>query len=153
MSTENAIIAIAENWALENGSEAAGWFLALPASQERSAALENIFFAWASNEPAAALDYLKSASGTGELSPTLTRATLAGWAKSDPQAAVAASLALTGAGGSCRAVVVGLSVVVLVVVLTVSSFSSGCRSNDDRMSARLHRSAGSLLPASGTRDP
>ncbi len=91
----NTLIAIAENWAHENGGEAAAWFLALPATAERDGAIENMFFAWASNEPAAALAYLDSNAGTGDLTPTLRRAALAGWAKSDPQAAVAASLALS----------------------------------------------------------
>lgn len=89
----NTLIAIAEGWAQENGSEAAAWFLALPATSERDSAIENMFFSWASNEPAAALAFL--ASGTGDLTPTLRRAALAGWAKSDPRAAVAASLALS----------------------------------------------------------
>jgi len=91
----NTLIAIAENWAQENGSEAAAWFLALPATPERDGAIENMFFSWASNEPTAALSYLASHTGIGELTPTLRRAALAGWAKSDPQAAVAASLALS----------------------------------------------------------
>lgn len=91
----NTLIAIAEGWAQENGSEAAAWFLALPATAERDGAIENMFFAWASNEPAAALAFLESNPGTGDLTPTLRRAALAGWAKSDPQAAVAASLALS----------------------------------------------------------
>ena len=91
----NSLIAIAENWAQENGGEAAAWFLALPATPERDAAIENLFFAWASNEPAAALAFLESNSGPADLAATLRRAALAGWAKSDPQAAVAASLALS----------------------------------------------------------
>ena len=93
----NTLIAIAENWAQENGGEAAAWFLALPATPERDAAIENLFFAWASNEPAAALAFLESNNGPGDLAGTLRRAALAGWAKSEPQAAVAASLALSRA--------------------------------------------------------
>ena len=91
----NTLIAIAENWAEENGGEAAAWFLALPATSERDAAIESLFFAWASNEPAAALAFLESNNSPGDLAATLRRATLAGWAKSEPQAAVAASLALS----------------------------------------------------------
>jgi len=93
----NTLIAIAEGWAQENGGEAAAWFLALPATAERDGAIENMFFAWASNEPAAALAFLESHPATGDLTPTLRRAALAGWAKSDPQAAVAASLTLSRA--------------------------------------------------------
>lgn len=89
----NSLIAIANQWANQNGREAAAWFLKLPATRERNAALENMFFAWSSNEPAAALDYIGANSDIGELSPTLRRAALAGWAKSDPEAAVTASLA------------------------------------------------------------
>ncbi len=89
----NTLIAIAESWAQESGNEAAPWFLALPATPERDAAIESMFFSWASNEPAAALAFLESNASTGDLTPPLRRAALAGWAKSDPQAAVAASLA------------------------------------------------------------
>ncbi|MES2660238.1 MAG: hypothetical protein V4689_16565 [Verrucomicrobiota bacterium] len=93
----NTLIAIAENWAGENGSEAATWFLTLPATPERDAAMENILFNWASNEPAAALDFLKANPGIADLSPVLRRAALAGWAKSDPVGAVTASLTLSQA--------------------------------------------------------
>ena len=89
----NALISIAENWADENGREAATWFLGLPPTRERDGAMEHIFFAWASNEPAAALEFLAAHPGAGDLTPTLRRAALAGWAKSDPEGAVAASLA------------------------------------------------------------
>ena len=91
----NAIIAIAENWAQQNGSEAAAWFLALPPTAERDAAMENILFAWSSNEPTAALEFLKTNPKLGDLSPTLRRAALAGWAKTDPQGAVNASLVMS----------------------------------------------------------
>jgi hypothetical protein len=91
----NALIAIAENWALQDGREAAAWFLGLPATQERDGAVENLFFTWATDEPAAAMDFLASNAGTGDLGPTLRRASLAGWAKSDPEGAVSASLALS----------------------------------------------------------
>ena len=91
----NSLIAIADNWAQENGREAATWFSSLPVTQERDAAIENIFFSWASNEPAAALKFLATHPGLGDLTPGLRRAALAGWAKSDPEAAVASSLALS----------------------------------------------------------
>lgn len=89
----NTLIAIAENWANENGREAATWFLGLPSTRERDGAVEHIFFAWASNEPAAALEFLAANPGAGDLTATLRRAALAGWAKSDPEGAVVASLA------------------------------------------------------------
>ena len=91
----NTLIAIAENWAQQNGSEAAAWFLALPPTTERDAAMENILFSWASNEPAAALEFLKANPKLGDLSPTLRRAALAGWAKTDPEEAVRASLLIS----------------------------------------------------------
>jgi hypothetical protein len=93
----NTLISIAENWAHENGGEAAGWFLGQPATAERDAAMESIFFNWAANEPAAALEFLKADPGLSELAPTLRRAALAGWAKSDPSGAVRASLVLSQA--------------------------------------------------------
>lgn len=88
----NSLIAIANQWAVQNGREAATWFLKLPVTRERNAAVENMFFTWGSNEPAAALEFIRSDSSVGGLSPTLQRASLAGWAKSDPEAAVTASL-------------------------------------------------------------
>lgn len=93
----NTLITIAENWAQENGQAAAAWFLTLPVSMERDGAVENIFFSWASSEPAAALDYIKNNPSIGDLAPILRRAALAGWAKTDPEGAVAASLALSRA--------------------------------------------------------
>ncbi len=89
----NTLIGIAENWANENGREAATWFLGLPSTRERDGAVEHIFFAWASNEPAAALAFLDANPGAGDLTADLRRAALAGWAKSDPESAVEASLA------------------------------------------------------------
>lgn len=91
----NALIAIAENWAQQNGSEAAMWFLALPPTAERKAAMDHILFSWATNEPTAALEFLKSNPSLGDLSPTLRRAALAGWAKTDPEGAVNASLLMS----------------------------------------------------------
>ncbi len=93
----NMLILIAGSWARENGKEAASWFQGQPATQERNAALETIFFNWASNEPAAALAFLKSNAGLDGVSPTLRKAALAGWAKSEPEAAVNTSLALSKA--------------------------------------------------------
>ncbi len=95
----NAIIAIAENWALQNGAEGAAWFQARPDSPERDAAMETLFFTWASNEPGPALEYLKSQANSEDLAPTLRRAALAGWAKSDPLGAVASSLTLSQTNG------------------------------------------------------
>lgn len=91
----NSLIAIADNWAQASGREAAAWFLGLPVTIERDGAVENIFFSWASNEPAAALEYIAANPSIGDLASTLRRAALAGWAKSDPEGAVTASLALS----------------------------------------------------------
>ncbi|NJM37295.1 MAG: hypothetical protein HC845_05170 [Akkermansiaceae bacterium] len=66
-------------------------------TQERNAALSTIFFNWASNEPDAALAFLKSSSSLNDTSSALRKAALAGWAKSEPEAAVNASLALSKA--------------------------------------------------------
>ncbi len=95
VALNNNLIAIAENWADQNGTEAANWLSKLPQSSERDAAMENMYFAWASNEPEAAMQFLKGNPSLGELSPTLQRAALAGWAKSDPLKAVATSLAMS----------------------------------------------------------
>ncbi len=88
----NGLIAIANEWALQNGREAAAWFLALPVTQERDAAVENMMFVWATNEPKAALAFVGERRDLADLAPILRRASLAGWAKSDPEGAVAASL-------------------------------------------------------------
>jgi hypothetical protein len=91
----NAIIAIAAIWAQQNGKEAALHFLTKPDSAERAAAAEQIFFTWATHQAAAALDFLNTSSGWADLTPTLRRAALAGWAKTEPEAATTASLALS----------------------------------------------------------
>lgn len=93
----NTLISIAEDWAEQNGAEAAAWFLALPVTEERNAAMENLMFAWASNEPSAALEFLKANPNLADLSPTLRRAALAGWVKTDPEGAVNESLTLSRA--------------------------------------------------------
>jgi hypothetical protein len=88
----NTLITIAERWAHENGREAAAYFLTRPDTEERNAAAEQIFFTWAANEPALALATLESQSAWQDLSPTLRRAALAGWVKTEPEAATTASL-------------------------------------------------------------
>lgn len=95
----NALILIAEGWAEQDGGAAAAWFLGRPATEERDAALESLFFTWATANPVAAMEYLKQNPGAVDLDPALLRAALAGWAKSEPEAAVAASLALSQANG------------------------------------------------------
>jgi hypothetical protein len=91
----NALLEIAGEWAGQSGQEAAAWFGNLPASQERDAAVEMILFKWGANEPVEALEFIGESPKLGDLSPTLRRAALAGWAKSDPAAAVTESLALS----------------------------------------------------------
>jgi hypothetical protein len=91
----NGLIAIANEWAQQNGREAAEWFLALPVTQERDAAVENMMFVWATNEPKAALAFVGERQDLADFEPILLRASLAGWSKSDPQGAVAASLTLS----------------------------------------------------------
>lgn len=91
----NGLIAIANEWAQQNGREAAAWFLALPETQERDAAVENMMFVWATNEPKAALAFVGERQDLDDLAPILRRASLAGWSKSDPEGAVAASLEIS----------------------------------------------------------
>lgn len=91
----NGLIAIANEWALQNGREAAEWFLALPDTQERDAAVENMMFVWATNEPDAALAFVGERGDLADFASTLRRASLAGWSKSDPEGAVAASLEIS----------------------------------------------------------
>lgn len=91
----NSLIAIANEWAQQNGREAAEWFLALPDTRERDAALENMMFVWATNEPKAALGFVGERGDLADFASTLRRASLAGWAKSDPEGAVAASLEIS----------------------------------------------------------
>lgn len=88
----NALIQISELWARRDGLEAASWLSALPATRERDAALENMFFAWAADNPAAAIDFIRKNPGSDALSATLRYAAFAGWAKTDPVNAAAASL-------------------------------------------------------------
>lgn len=91
----NSLIAIANEWAQQNGREAAEWFLALPETRERDAAVENMMFTWAANEPKAALSFVGEREDLADFAATLRRASLAGWAKSDPEGAVAASLEIS----------------------------------------------------------
>ena len=91
----NSLIAIANEWALQNGREAAEWFLALPDTSERDAAVENMMFVWATNEPKAALGFVGERGDLADLASTLRRASLAGWSKSDPEGAVTASLEIS----------------------------------------------------------
>jgi hypothetical protein len=88
----NTLIRICEQWARSNGREAAAWTSSLPQSQARDAALEGLTFAWASQDPAAARQYLKDNPLDPTLASILRHAVFAGWAKSDPQGAVQASL-------------------------------------------------------------
>ncbi len=83
----NSLILIAEQWAQSNGQQAADWFFKQAPGSERDGAVEQILFAWASNDPNAAVDYLKSKPPIENLTPALQRAALAGWAKSEPEAA------------------------------------------------------------------
>ena len=88
----NTLIRICEQWSRANGREAAEWTSALPPSQARDAALEGLTFSWASQDPAAALEYLKTANLDPTLASILRYAAYAGWAKTDPQNAVRESL-------------------------------------------------------------
>lgn len=88
----NSLILITEEWALRNGAEAADWLNTLPPSHERDAALEGTFFVWAANHPEAAVSHLASHPPEDELATILRYATYAGWAKSNPENAVRASL-------------------------------------------------------------
>ena len=91
----NSLIAIANEWVLQNGQEATSWFLALPDTRERDAAVENMMFTWATNEPKAALGFVGERKDLDDFASVLRRASLAGWSKSDPEGAVAASLELS----------------------------------------------------------
>lgn len=88
----NTLLGIAETWATQNGREAAEWFFALPAGKIRDGAIEHLVFQWACDDPQAVIAYLKENPAAEALSPTLRRAAYAGWAKTDPQGAAAASL-------------------------------------------------------------
>ena len=88
----NSVLLIIEEWAVQNGAEAADWLHSRPASHERDAALEGTLFTWSANDPEAAIAYLEKNPGEGELASILRYATYAGWAKSDPENAVRASL-------------------------------------------------------------
>ncbi len=88
----NTLLGIAETWASQNGREAAEWFASQPPGKIRDGAIEHLVFQWACDDPVAALAYLKDRPAAEALSPTLRRAAYAGWAKTDPQGAAAASL-------------------------------------------------------------
>ena len=88
----NSLIQISGPWSRINGTEAATWLSALPASKERDAALESALFGWGTVDPVAAVKYAGAKVADKGLASVLRRASYAGWAKSDPVAAVSASL-------------------------------------------------------------
>ena len=88
----NSLIQISGPWSRINGTEAATWLSALPASKERDAALESALFGWGTVDPVAAVEYAGAKVTDKGLASVLRRASYAGWAKSDPVAAVSASL-------------------------------------------------------------
>lgn len=88
----NSLIQISGPWSRNNGAEAATWLSALPASKERDAALESALFGWGTIDPLAAVEYAGAKVADEGLASVLRRASYAGWAKSDPVAAVSASL-------------------------------------------------------------
>jgi hypothetical protein len=89
----NSLLMTAESWAQRDGAAAAAWFATLPPSKDKDAAMETLLFTWASNDPPAAVDFIGKNPFSPELSAILRYAAYAGWAKTDPQGAVAASLA------------------------------------------------------------
>ena len=89
----NNLIMVSQSWSRSDGFAAATWLSGLPATKERNAALESTLFGWGTVDPTAAADYAGKEVSDGELASVLRRASYAGWAKSDPLAAVAASLA------------------------------------------------------------
>lgn len=88
----NSLIQISAPWSRTNGLEAANWLSTLAASKQRDAALESALFGWGTVDPIAAVEYAGSKVANKELASALRRASYAGWAKSDPLAAVSASL-------------------------------------------------------------
>lgn len=88
----NSLIQISGPWSRINGTEAATWLSSLPASKERDSALESALFGWGTVDPVAAVEYAGAKVTDKGLASVLRRASYAGWAKSDPVAAVSASL-------------------------------------------------------------
>lgn len=88
----NSLIQISGPWSRINGFEAANWLSGLTASKQRDAALESALFGWGTVDPVAAVEYAGAKVTDKELASALKRASYAGWAKSDPLAAVSASL-------------------------------------------------------------
>jgi len=90
---DNILIRIAEQWVTSDPATATRWFADLPPGRARSAALEGMLFRWASADPASARTFLTRDLPSDAGSPHLLQAIHAGWAKSDPPAAVSSSLA------------------------------------------------------------
>ena len=88
----NSLIQISGPWSRISGFEAANWLLGLTESKQRDAALESAFFGWGTVDPIAAAEYAGAKVTDKGLASVLKRASYAGWAKSDPLAAVSASL-------------------------------------------------------------
>lgn len=88
----NMLIRLAENWAEVDPASAARWCAQLPAGSARLGPLEGLFFRWASADPATARGFLDRELPSDPNTPHLLKAIHAGWAKTDPQGAVASSL-------------------------------------------------------------
>jgi hypothetical protein len=99
VALNNALIRICEQWAQHDGLAAATWLQALAPGKERDAAMEGMFFTWATQDPSGALAFIEKNPVSPEIAAILRFAAFAGWAKSDPQAAVPASLASSKANG------------------------------------------------------
>ena len=88
----NSLIQISGPWSRISGFEAANWLSGLTESKQRDAALESALFGWGTVDPIAAVEYAGAKVMDKGLASVLKRASYAGWAKSDPLAAVSASL-------------------------------------------------------------
>lgn len=88
----NMLIRLAEQWVEVDPASAARWFSQIPAGPARLGPLEGMFFRWASSDPTAARGFINQELPNDANTPELLQAIHAGWAKTDPQGAVASSL-------------------------------------------------------------
>lgn len=89
----NMLIRLAEQWVEVDPVSAARWFSQLPVGPSRLGPLEGMFFRWATADPSAARGFIERELPADPNTHQLLQAIHAGWAKTDPHAAVASSLA------------------------------------------------------------
>lgn len=137
----NEMILLSEKWAESDPAAAAQWIADQPSSQARDAAIEGVIFSWGGASPQDAIAFLAKFSDDPELRAALTNAAYAGWAKSDPLPAAAASLEASRAAGNPKPFAITIANWATVDLGTSSAWLLGQPAGAER-SAAVNQLAG-----------